>query len=134
MELRKKYLYVLDISGKRDEEITTIVVNRAEREEAATAAEVAEGFADSLRRPVGLATDIESLVLPLMIIFQAAKLSRTPQSLRLEVATLEAQLLDQERYHVEQVSVLENERRVREKECDALREQFNVKMTELANQ
>ena len=28
MELRKKYLYVLDISGKRDEEITTIVVNR----------------------------------------------------------------------------------------------------------
>ena len=53
MELRKKYLYVLDISGKRDEEITTIVTNRAEREEAATAAEVAEGFAESLRRPVG---------------------------------------------------------------------------------
>ena len=52
MELRKKYLYVLDISGKRDEEITTIVTNRAEREEAATAAEVAEGFAESLRRPV----------------------------------------------------------------------------------
>merc|ERR1712020_59545 len=90
MELRKKYLYVLDISGKRDEEITTIVMNRAEREEAATAAEVAEGFADSLRRP-------------------AVKFSRTPQSLRLEIATLEAQLLDQERYHVEQVSVLENE-------------------------
>ena len=65
---------------------------------------------------------------------QAAKLHRTPQSLRLEVATLEAQLLDQERYHVEQVSVLENERRVREKECDALREQFNVKMAELADQ
>ena len=61
MELRKKYLYVLDISGKRDEEITTIVVNRAEREEAATAAEVAEGFADSLRRPVGLTIDIKSL-------------------------------------------------------------------------
>ena len=54
MELRKKYLYVLDISGKRDEEITTVVMNRAEREEAATAAEVAEGFADSLRRPVRL--------------------------------------------------------------------------------
>ena len=54
MELRKKYLYVLDISGKRDEEITTIVTNRAEREEAATAAEVAEGFAESLRRPVRL--------------------------------------------------------------------------------
>ena len=36
-------------------------------------------------------------------------MSRTPQSLRLEIATLEAQLLDQERYHVEQVSMLENE-------------------------
>ena len=42
--------------------------------------------------------------------------------------------MDQERYHVEQVSVLENERRVREKECDAIREQFDVKMAELANQ
>ena len=65
---------------------------------------------------------------------QTVKFSRTPQSLRLEIATLEAQLLDQERYHVEQVSVLENERRVREKECDALRDQFNAKMAELAKQ
>ena len=62
MELRKKYLYVLDISGKRDEEITTIVTNRAEREEAA--AEVAESFADSLRRPVRLARQVEFLFQP----------------------------------------------------------------------
>ena len=67
MELRKKYLYVLDISGKRDEEITTIVMNRAEREEAATAAEVAEGFADSLRRPVGRTHHLKSLVRRSMI-------------------------------------------------------------------
>ena len=64
MELRKKYLYVLDISGKRDEEITTIVMNRAEREEAAT---VAEGFADSLRRPVGRTHHLKSLVRRSMI-------------------------------------------------------------------
>jgi hypothetical protein len=35
---------------------------------------------------------------------------------------------------VEQVSVLDNERRLRERECEAIREQFSIKMEELAEQ
>ena len=62
------------------------------------------------------------------------KINRSVQGLRLEIATLESELLDQERCHVEQVSTLENERRLREAECDALRRQFQEKLAEMARQ
>ena len=51
-----------------------------------------------------------------------------------EVLLLPAVVVEGVELTLRKVSVLENERRVREKECDALREQFNVKMAELANQ
>ncbi len=48
------------------------------------------------------------------------------------MASLESQLLEQERCHLEQVSTLENERHVLLREQDALMGQYEAKAGELA--
>lgn len=54
--------------------------------------------------------------------------------MKLELATLEHQLVEQERCHLEQISSLEQERRQLYRENGSIREQFKVKIDELAKQ
>ncbi len=59
-------------------------------------------------------------------------IQKTAGSLKLEIASLESQLLEQERCHLEQVSALENERRILRREQDQLLGQYEEKAGELA--
>ncbi len=59
-------------------------------------------------------------------------LQKTTEGLKLEIASLEQQLTEQERCHLEQVSTLENERRILLRDQDAIFGQYEEKAAELA--
>ena len=52
----------------------------------------------------------------------------------MEILTLEHQLLEQEKCHMEQVSTLENERRLHARDQDGVRDQYESRIKELSQQ
>ena len=63
-----------------------------------------------------------------------ASLRRTVESARLEILALENQLNEQEKCHLEQIAMLENERRLNAKDREAERNQYEGRIAELSNQ
>lgn len=60
-----------------------------------------------------------------------SRLKALPETLRMEVMALENELAEQERCHAEQISALENERRVATKEQEGIREEYIEKLLQL---
>ncbi len=58
----------------------------------------------------------------------------TVESGRLEILALEAQLMEQEKCHLEQISMMENERRLNARDREAERVQYEERIAELSNQ
>ena len=63
-----------------------------------------------------------------------ASLRRTVESARLEILALENQLNEQEKCHLEQIAMLENERRLNAQDREAERNQYESRIGELSNQ
>lgn len=58
--------------------------------------------------------------------------SRSYEGLKLDIVALESQFIEQEKLHLEQTSMLENERRLAARSEDELRAQFEVRYNQLA--
>ena len=59
---------------------------------------------------------------------------RTVESARLDILALETQLMEQEKCHLEQIAMMENERRLNSRDREAERAQYETRIGELANQ
>ena len=63
-----------------------------------------------------------------------ASLRRTVESARLEILALENQIMEQEKCHLEQIALMENERRLNARDREAERVQYESRIGELSNQ
>ena len=61
-------------------------------------------------------------------------MKRTEESGRLEILALENQLMEQEKCHLEQIALMENERRLNARDREAERTQYETRIAELSNQ
>jgi hypothetical protein len=52
----------------------------------------------------------------------------------LEILALENQIMEQEKCHLQQISMMENERRLNARDREAERAQFEARIAEMANQ
>ena len=62
-----------------------------------------------------------------------ASLRRTVESARLEILALENQLMEQEKCHLEQIALMENERRLNARDREAERSGYEQRIGELSN-
>ena len=60
-------------------------------------------------------------------------LKRTHEGLKMEILALENQVQEQEKCHMEQISTLENERRLHSRDQGCIRDQYETRIAEMGN-
>ncbi|TRY70240.1 hypothetical protein TCAL_12834 [Tigriopus californicus] len=118
LESRQKMLVLLEICGKTDNEITRLLTQAKGKEKQDMF--IPERIKDYIRR------DEKRL--------NNRRVQRSAENLRLEVLALESQLLEQEKCHLEQVSMLEEDKRNLRHSQEQIRQSYDGKFDAMSKQ
>ena len=122
MENRRKVIALLELAGKTDVDITRILDNEDKLGQGMFlqsnfVSQRVKKYIDRTRNEPG----------------KIHELSRASGTSRLEIISLENQLVEQEKCHMAQIVQLENEQRLSCRERDSERDQFEHRINELSN-
>lgn len=123
LEDRRKVVALLELSGKSDHEVTKLLdhQDKMTRGEGADRDDFVpqriQDYMDKAKKDPS----------------KFASLRRTTESGRLDILALENQLMEQEKCHLEQISMMENERRLNARDREAERVQYETRIAELSN-
>lgn len=120
MEDRRKVVACLELCGKSDNDITKMLDGADKRGDLGMDAFVPQriqDYIDKAKHDPG----------------RFASLRRTVESARLEILALENQIMEQEKCHLEQIALMENERRLNARDREAERVQYESRIGELSN-
>ena len=122
MENRRKVIALLELAGKTDVEITRVLDNEDKVGQGIVlqSSFVSQRVKNYIERAKKEPGKIHELI-------------RASGTSRLEIISLENQLIEQEKCHLKQISQLENERRLGSRDRDAEREQLEHRINELSN-
>jgi len=123
LENRRKVLALLEMLGQTDQELVRMLDNQ-DRVEAGIVTLEGEFVPQRIRRYIEkIRNEPERL----------NSLKRTAGSSKLQMTALEAQLVEQEKCHLEQLSQLENERKMSQRDREAERAQFEHRIKDLSH-
>jgi len=121
MENRRKIIVLLELAGKTDSDIKRVLDNEDKMGQGIflQSTFASKRVKDYIERAKNEPGKIHELV-------------RASGTARLEIISLENQLVDQEKCHLSQISQLESERRISIRDRDSEREQFEHRINELS--
>ena len=121
MENRRKIIALLELAGKTDNDIKRVLDNEDKVGQgiflqSSFASQRVKDYIERAKKEPG----------------KIHELARTAGTARLEIISLENQLIDQEKCHMNQISQLESERRISKRDRDSERDQFEHRINELS--